>query len=281
MFRTTHKAQKVLNAGRTIVGGRVALGLDMGQKVFLAASVLIAALIPFLAGLAQAQTAPQSFEVASIRRSTAKGLDGGPAAGRVTIGRDAFARRVSGRRMVQTLATVSDLVMDAYEVERDQVVGAPAWAAFSGDPYDIEALIPNGTFTLDEVRVMLQNLLAERFQLRVHKQLVESPVYVLKVAAGGPKFKAQPEGNPFNTVDLLSTRLGFMLPEPLLNETGLTGVFDWKLDYPTLSRELQEGLFPPPSIFGIVEQDLGLKLERTKRQRERIVIDRVERPSEN
>ena len=59
------------------------------------------------------------------------------------------------------------------------------------------------------------------------------------------------------------------------------GVFEWKLDNATLSKELKEGLFPPPSIFGIVEHDLGLKLEHTKRQRERIVIDRVERPSEN
>ncbi len=120
------------------------------------------------------------FEVASIKPS--------PLPGRGTIRLD--PQKGAGMddpgRVTYTLSTIRDLIVEAYGVKRYQVSGGPKW--LDSERFDIVAKVPEGA-TKEQVRVMLQNLLAERFKLTVHRESKELPVYALVVAAKGPKLK--------------------------------------------------------------------------------------------
>jgi uncharacterized protein (TIGR03435 family) len=129
-----------------------------------------------------AQTADSriTFEVASVKPAGPfipgpQGMHGGPGTddpGRVTIPR----------------ATLAGLLTQAYDVWIDQISG-PAWFSDgTAYAYSIAATMPPGT-TKDQFRVMLQNLLAERFRVALHHETQIRPGYELVVAAGGPKFK--------------------------------------------------------------------------------------------
>ena len=84
---------------------------------------------------------------------------------------------------------MKDLVCWAYDLSGFRIAGGPDWfnsEALRSDRYDVEAKI-EGTVTLDQIKLMVQSLLADRFQLRVHKEMRELPVYALVVARNGPK----------------------------------------------------------------------------------------------
>jgi uncharacterized protein (TIGR03435 family) len=89
-------------------------------------------------------------------------------------------------RLIYSFTTLRDLIMDAYGVKRPQISGAPNW--LDSERFDIVAKVPEAA-TKEQVRVMLQNLLAERFKLTVHRETKELPVYALVVGAKGPKLK--------------------------------------------------------------------------------------------
>jgi uncharacterized protein (TIGR03435 family) len=101
---------------------------------------------------------------------------------------------LAGNRFTE-VASLIDLIMDAYSVKRFQVSGLPNWGDSGRDIYDIAAVVPQGkppeggTPTLDQARRMLQTLLADRFQLKLHHETKELPVYALVVAKNGPKLK--------------------------------------------------------------------------------------------
>jgi len=126
-----------------------------------------------------AQDASPQFEVASVKpaapqagRGMMRGMRGGPGTPDPT-------------RITYTNATLTMLLTMAYNVKRYQIT-APAW--FDSEGYDITAKIPEGT-PMAQFRVMLQNLLAERFKVVLHKESKELPSYNLVVAKGGPKLK--------------------------------------------------------------------------------------------
>ena len=117
------------------------------------------------------------YEVASVKRSDPSGppitsLSGGP------------GTRNPGQ-LVGERITISALLIKAYGLLPWQIV-APSW--LKDEPYDITAKIPPGT-TVEQARVMLQNLLADRFGLVCHKETRELPTYALTVAHGGAKLK--------------------------------------------------------------------------------------------
>jgi uncharacterized protein (TIGR03435 family) len=120
------------------------------------------------------------FEVASIKPSALSGRGvirfdpkGGPGSG-------------DPGRVTYTFTTILNLMADAYGVKRYQVSGGPKW--LDSEQFDIVAKVPKGA-TKEQVKVMLQNLLAERFKLTLHRETKELPVYALEVGSKGPKLK--------------------------------------------------------------------------------------------
>jgi uncharacterized protein (TIGR03435 family) len=227
----------------------------------------------------------QSFEVASIR------LHQGPVS--------MIGTTISGTRVTMTAYTVSNLITAAYGLEDYQVAGATGW--IGSDRYDIAAR-PAGETTpsRDQAHQMLQPLLAERFQLKFHRETKEMPVYALVKGKSGPKLKENTAANPpmlrmsskgrdtqmtftGSPIEQLVRQLSHVpgVDRPVLDQTGLTGKYDFQLN---LTAE--QGGDPATgasgeSIFTAIEEQLGLKLELRKAPIGMVVIDHVERPSEN
>jgi uncharacterized protein (TIGR03435 family) len=194
------------------------------------------------------------------------------------------------------------LVMLAYDVQESQIVGGPDW--FATDKWDVQAKSGDGsTHSSEETLHMLRSMLEERFGLRIHRETQQRPAYVLTVAKGGPKFKSPEESGSTNyritrnsislergdiarMAQFLSTALG----RPVIDQTGLSGIYDLSLqwDDAPVPEGGVPGLDTPAvpgndrgSIFTAIQDDLGLRLESRRAPVEVIVVDRVERPSEN
>jgi uncharacterized protein (TIGR03435 family) len=154
------------------------------------------------------------------------------------------------------------------------------------------------------VQRMLQNLLAERFKLVLHWETKEVPVYELTVANGGPKLEhpedapcslpgdSKPDGKPSCTIGLRNGSMAnfaasiVVLDRPVIDRTGITGRFDFRLIFePRLGLigglETEPSDPSGPSIFTALQKQLGLKLESAKAPAEVLVIDHLEKPSEN
>ena len=214
---------------------------------------------------------------------------------------------VSGHRIRTVNTTLMDLITFAYDVQQKQVVGAPSWA--DSEKFDIEGEpdqpgVPNRA----QLRGMFQKLLADRFQLKFHKDKKELSAYVLTVAKGGPKMTKN-ESNPnslpglfFRGLGVLTVRNATMgdfvqlmqsavLDRPVVDQTGLTGKWNFLLKWtPDESQFGGMGVrVPPPSnaadapppLFTAMPEQLGLKLEAGKAEVETMVLDHVEKPSAN
>ena len=123
------------------------------------------------------------FEVASIKPSA---LPGRGVNGVIRPGPQGGPGSGDPGRVTYKLSTIRDLMVDAYSVKRYQVSGGPNW--LDSELFDIVAKVPEGA-TKEQVKVMLQNLLAERFKLTLHHETKELPMYSLVVGAKGPKLK--------------------------------------------------------------------------------------------
>jgi uncharacterized protein (TIGR03435 family) len=233
-----------------------------------------------------AQT-PPAFEVASIRvHVLGSGDRGGPP--------------IAGNRLMLT-GNLNQLIMYAYDLKSYQLSGGPSWATHAstdGDYYDISAKA-EGTETLTQSRArkLLQTLLADRFQLRLHREMREMPVYALVVGKAGPKFKASAPDATSRMVssvslttitstftksqmDSLARVLSSAADRPVLDQTRLTGFYDYKLEF-ARDPAAAAAESSASSIYAAVQDQLGLKLEPQKGSIEVLVIDHAERPSEN
>jgi uncharacterized protein (TIGR03435 family) len=172
-----------------------------------------------------------------------------------------------------------------------------------------------------KLQAMIQTLLVERFKLAVHRETREMSVYALTIAKGGPKLQPAPNGNcdpnsalilraqrgdqkpaciggfnvnrqgHFNvfvdatTIGNFAQILTGALERPVIDRTGLAGVYDFRFESSvedTMFHEMRlEPTDNPPSVFDAIQQQLGLKLESTKGPVEVLVIERAEKPSEN
>jgi uncharacterized protein (TIGR03435 family) len=234
-----------------------------------------------------------AFEVASIK--PVEGLRG-----------TMYNFSSSGPRVRYIAYPTLQLVMEAYNVKNYQVTFAPTAASPSGGEYgaayDIEAKAEGDRArSRDEFRPMLQTLLADRFELRVHREMKEIPAYALLVGKGGPKFK---ESSPDATESahigvngrnqsITASKTGmdelaqmmrgvFFMDRPVVDRTGLAGAYDFKIEATPESR--MKGDDPDlknTSIFSAVQQQLGLKLESQKALIEVLVVDHVQQPSPN
>ena len=212
-----------------------------------------------------------------------------------------------GRRFTTHNTTLSDLIVMAYGVDRRQVAGGPAWV--TADEYDVDA-VAEGAVSLEgnekQWQAMLKKLLADRFELKFHYEQREMNVYALVVAKGGPKLKAaDPNGQQINGCRSLGVCffnkeplagfarfMGFVvLDKPVVDKTGLAAEFDFELKWtPDETQFASMGIHvpppvdnpnAPPGLFTAIQEQLGLRLEPQKIPAEVLVIDHVERPSEN
>jgi uncharacterized protein (TIGR03435 family) len=228
------------------------------------------------AGLGQAPGHP-SFEVASVKAAQRSA----PRGSRVSV---------QGDRVSYNNTTLKNVLARAYQVKWYQVTG-PAW--ISTERYDILAKAPDNT-PKDQIPLMLQGLLAERFKLTLHREMKEMPVYALmtgkavlqlqKAEHGGEEpasFEMKDSHREAKNMSLaqLADMLSLMLARPVLDVTGVSGYYDFAFDY---SMEEMGGMAATdagagatnsaPSVFTILH-GLGLKLESRKAPIEVIVID--------
>jgi len=264
---------------------------------------------------AASQTPAQklAFEVVSIRQivsdSAPQGARGGRTLGprgckggppQIDPGRIAFQNN-----SVYTLITMA-YGLDCLNADAlDLIAGGPGWV--KADQYVIQAVIPEaaqirmpptgqmaGLLNGDpKLQVMLRNLLADRFNLMVHREMKEVSAYTLILAKGGSRLtRSTVEGPGFirGSTGLLAsnkmsmTTLAYMLAlnthRPVLDHTALTGDFALELKFTPLDSN-GVGDSNSPSLFTALEEQLGLKLEATKDSVEVLVIDSVQKPSEN
>jgi uncharacterized protein (TIGR03435 family) len=254
--------------------------VDMKRPTFKLAMGMVAAARLFA-------QAPPAFEVASIRVHSFDAAEGdGPP--------------ISGNRL-RWGGNLYQLVMYAYDLKGYQVSGGPTWATHpstDGDYYDITAKAEGEeTLTQARARQLMQTLLADRFQMKLHREKKEMPIYALVVGKGGPKFKeSAPDAatrlsasvslatvtSTFtkSPMDTLVRVLSGAADRPVIDQTGLGGFYDFKLEFARdpAAAGAETG---PTSMFTAVQEQLGLKLDSQKGLVEVFVIDRAERPSGN
>jgi len=180
--------------------------------------------------------------------------------------------------------TLELLISIAFGVDSDRISAKQGWV--STDDWDVTAK-PEGdrALTKKELEPLLQQLLIERFKLKVHKETKLVPGYTLTVAKGGPKLKptagaaARPAILPGGiradniSVATLAALLRRPLGRPVVDETGLAGNYDITLDYAPLG-DADSAL---PSAITAVQETLGLKLVPRKVPVETLVVDYAEK----
>jgi len=235
--------------------------------------------------------APNHFEVVSVKVNKSGLLSGRylPGPGKLTV----------------TNATLEQLICWAYRLKDYQIVGGPGW--LRSERYDITAKA-YGAPDWGSLLALLQPVLAERFQLVFHKETRQVPVLALKVELKGPKMKVSPDsGEPqWNgrtgsgrssitarrvKVAQLVRSLSGSLGRPVIDQTGLTGVYDftleWLPDDAQMRRLMNIDMAMAPSgvestLFTALKEQLGLRLESARGPGEVIVIDSASRvPTEN
>lgn len=245
------------------------------------------------------QPAPASavFEVASVKRNTTNGSI------------DVVPRR-SGDLVMMHNTQVYSMIFYAYHLTASyQMVNYPnlpeGWRW-----YDVDARIGRDA-NEDEVRLMFQSLLEDRFRLKVHRETRDMPEFELAIAKGKPKLtpasdepmKLTIEGKSWNqtpgrcgtsgwseglrivchavSMDQIVAEVSGALRAPVANRTGLTGTYDLNIRYVPDDAKPDAYPEPGPSLALALQEELRLKLEKGKGPVEVIVIDHIEKPSEN
>ncbi len=230
-------------------------------------------------------TAPLAFEVATIKPA-APSPDG-----------HTHINYPPGDRFSAINITLLAVMSWAYQLPQRQILDAPPW--FSNTRFDLQAKIdadttPAGTSSgQDQARKqrMVQSLLASRCNLKLHGETRVLPAYDLDIAKGGAKL--QPSTANGKSVGLGSTHLnvqGLTLPliaeqlsaisgRIVVDKTGLTGRYDFNLQWAPEDAPLTEG--SAPSLFTAIQEQLGLKLESAKEPVSVLVIDGIDQPSAN
>jgi len=255
----------------------------MSKRVLRSASIAA-----FACSLCIAQSEPSPhFEVASVKpmgEGRLGSFSGGPGS-------------TDPERITFQATTMENLIRSAYNVLPYQISG-PSW--LSTERYAVTAKLPPGT-SLEQMRQMLANLLAERFGLVFHRVMKDFPGYAITVAKGGPKLTPTTHDDKFpvfrgasdghgsmhyeltqTSTALLTNRISMMLrtgpgstTEPVVDRTGITGKFDFTLDVSDKPGPDLEDV--ATDISDALERQAGLKLERVKVPLPVLMIDHVER----
>ncbi len=204
----------------------------------------------------------------------------------------------SPERIRFTYASLKNLIQVAYNVRSSHHIEAPAWMASA--TFDVVANVPPGA-TREQANLMLQNLLADRFQLKVHRSTRELPVFALVVARNGPKLKVsvddpdapKPRGTLWSsgrkrfefdswTMASFARTLESDVDRPVIDMTGLKGAYDIRLEFAETKSAFGSPDPQAPELFTALTEQLGLKLESRKSPVVLLVVDSALRqPTEN
>ncbi|MEO8372826.1 MAG: TIGR03435 family protein [Candidatus Solibacter sp.] len=235
--------------------------------------------------VAGASPGPTHFDVASVKRATPPPGQSGNSSMQLAAG-----------RVTMTNVSLKKLLYEAYQVKDYQISG-PDWLA--SEIFDITATIPNGA-TRDGVLVMIQNLLAERFKVTLHREPKEMPVYALLVDKANSKLKEVEFGRSStslskgalegvavpmrNLVEVLSRQMS----RPVLDMTGLKGFYTFTMTYALDEAPAApvDGVIPEssvgPSLARALQDQLGLRLEARRAPVDMLIVDHAEKvPVEN
>jgi uncharacterized protein (TIGR03435 family) len=232
------------------------------------------------------------FDVASIKPSAPDNKGG-------------WVHFLPGGRFEVTNAQLIFVIQQLYGVKDYQIVDAPKWIVdWNTARFNIEAEA-EGVTSQDQLRLMARNLLEDRFQLKLHRETRDLPVYLLTQGKNGVKTTATPDsGEPIRSgfiepvargwlqgadinMEAFISSLSRSTGRPVLDGTNHTQKFTFKLQWAEEERP-GRGASPDdapdmsrPSLFTAVQEQMGLKLVAQKAPVEALVIDRIERPSEN
>lgn len=258
-------------------------------------STIVVLLAAFGAALSQTKTdapARLEFEVASVKPSPPGAQGGG------------IKPLPGGQTYVATNMPAGVMIRLMYHLNGSQISGGPDW--LDKDRYDVDAKA-DGPHTIDELHVMFQNLLVDRFKLRFHYETKVLPAYEMVVDKSGPKMTENHNPENFDipiqprgfgniqathcSMSYLSWAASQVLNKPVIDKTGLTGYYDFKLEFTpelppdVIARAEAEGRTIPqangPDIYTAVREQLGLRLDSHKEPVQVMVIDHVEKPTEN
>jgi uncharacterized protein (TIGR03435 family) len=272
-----------------------------GRRLRLAAAGVTAVIVPIAVGVfgmppvrAQQPTGALEFDAVSVKPSDPNSRHG------------TVVSVTPGGTLHVVNATLKDLIESAYDVRTFQIEGEPKWA--DATKYDVDAT--PGTRPQDavgpppgwsNVRFKVQALLKDRFQLQLHRETRTAPISSLTIAKGGIKSsvlsatQSPQRGITAGPASMLGEaasmtqfayKLSRLLQRPVVNNTGLEGHYDFKLEWPPdpgpSAPDGQPGeISVGPSVFSAIQQQLGLRLEPTKGPVDVLVIDHVDKPSEN
>jgi uncharacterized protein (TIGR03435 family) len=237
----------------------------------------------FKSSLRAQSGAPPQFEVASIKPSPSTNAQRAPmSTDPARIAYNSFSPKI--------------LLQIAYKMPEWGIAGGPNW--LDSDRYDVAAKIPPGASS-DQVPVMLQALLAERFHLSIRRETRQLPVYELTIAKNGPRLKPGETGEQWAgavmkggilkgrielhqlTMPGLAEVLASKTGRPVIDMTRLKGAFDISLTWTPDDTPVSGSNAGDPSLYTAIREQLGLRLDAAKASVEVIVITHIERPSEN
>lgn len=200
---------------------------------------------------------------------------------------------LEGGRLKIANEPVQLLIRIAFGVQDPEIVGGPNLLV--GDRYDIEAKTGRpGKIGQAELGPLMQDLLAERFHLKFHREPRALSVYALVCTKDGPKLKPQVEGEEpgmstnngqgvmrlvvtATSMDLLAKYIGNRLGQIVIDKTGLRGAYDFTLEWAAEAATDSSA----PSLTTALREQLGLRLEARKSPVEVLAIDSIDRPTEN
>jgi uncharacterized protein (TIGR03435 family) len=277
--RLGERIEMLLRRGRTFSPRASATGVAASALV-LSGLMLAGAFAPRWIAFAQQQS-PQQFEVASVKSNNSGSNNW-------------YIRIAPGGKLLAANATLRSLILQAYEVQDFQLSGGPAW--LTSGRFDIEGR-GQGSPAPSRILQMLQTLLADRFQLKLHKETRELPVYALLIGKSGPKIEPSRGSDCFDpvrdptafippatlpcggfrnfsnqmagakiTMSRFTANLSKYLGRSVVDKTGLDGAYDIALKW--TPDETQAFLATGPaaadvseaSIFSAVQEQLGLRL---------------------
>jgi uncharacterized protein (TIGR03435 family) len=258
---------------------------------------------PLLLAVLIVAQAPAAFDVASIKPNNSG-----------AVGEQVRFFPPSGR-VAMTNVTARRMIINAYQLQDQQLAGGPGW--ITSEHFDINANSDAANLSPMDRWMMVRALLADRFKLKMHTESRELPVFALVLArkdgqfgehlkAVTPDCKAPPASQPFDpsrpgmcgvimggpgridlrgvTMDVVAAQLSARVGRLVVNRTGLSGRFDFALDFAPQALRADAADAAPadtgPSIFTAVQEQAGLKLDTQKLPVDVTVIDSIEHPTE-
>ena len=215
---------------------------------------------------------------------------------------------VRGRHVLAVNMNLDDLLLFAYDLNPKQLIGLPKWAGDVG--FDLDGVPDSeGRPNTRQLKLLIQEALADRFKLTFHHGQQPLSVFALRVAKGGPKLTETTHpatdlagfniGDPGVVTVTNETMKDFcaglqnaVLDKPVVDQTGLTARYDFRLKWtpdesqfavfgPRASTQPTDDPSAPPSLSTAMQEQIGLRLESVRAQADVFIVDHVERPTAN